>query len=53
VLLDIEAHVAVGGFGHGHVHVWSPDGRMLASGSQSARLFSLEDFRRKQEQRDT
>jgi acyl-CoA thioesterase len=53
VLLDIEAHVAVGGFGHGHVHVWSPDGRMLATGSQSARLFSLEDFRRKQEQRDT
>jgi acyl-CoA thioesterase len=48
VLLDVEAHVAVGGFGHGHVYVWSPDGRMLATGTQSARLFSLEDFMRKQ-----
>jgi acyl-CoA thioesterase len=48
VLLDVEAHVAVGGFGHGHVHVWSPDGRMVATGTQSARLFSLEDFVRKQ-----
>ena len=48
VLLDVDAHVAVGGFGHGHVYVWSPDGRMLATGTQSARLFSLEDFMRKQ-----
>lgn len=48
VLLDVDAHVTVGGFGHGHVYVWSPDGRMLATGTQSARLFSLEDFMRKQ-----
>ncbi|HEX8803244.1 MAG TPA: hypothetical protein VF743_03590, partial [Acidimicrobiales bacterium] len=44
VLLELDAHVAHGGFGHGHVHVWSPDGRMLATGTQSARLFSLDDF---------
>ena len=48
VLLDVDAHVAVGGFGHGHVHVWSPDGRMLATGTQSARLFTFADFVRKQ-----
>jgi acyl-CoA thioesterase len=44
VLLELDAHVAVGGFGHGHVHVWSPDGVMLATGTQSARLFSFSDF---------
>lgn len=51
VLLDLDAHVAVGGFGHGHVHVWSPDGRMLATGTQSARLFTIQDFLDKQEKR--
>ena len=44
VLLDLDAHVAVGGFGHGQVHLWSPDGRLLATGTQSARLFSMERF---------
>jgi acyl-CoA thioesterase len=47
VLLDLDAHIAVGGFGHGQVHVWSPDGRMLATGTQSARLFSIDDFMRR------
>jgi hypothetical protein len=47
VLLELDAHVAVGGYGHGHVHLWSPDGRMLATGSQSARLFSIDDFVRR------
>jgi len=45
VLLELDAHVAVGGYGHGHVHVWSPDGRMLATGTQSAILFSVDDMR--------
>lgn len=44
VLLDLEGEVAAGGFGHGRVTLWSPDGRVLAVGSQSARLFSFEDF---------
>jgi acyl-CoA thioesterase len=44
VLLELDAHIAVGGFGHGQVHLWSPDGRMLATGTQSARLFALSDF---------
>ena len=44
VLLDLDAHIAVGGYGHGQVHLWSPDGRLLATGTQSARLFSFESF---------
>lgn len=44
VLLELDAHVAVGGYGHGQVHLWSPDGRMLATGTQSARLFSFDSF---------
>ena len=47
VLLDVDAHVAVGGLGHGQVFLWSPDGRLLAIGSQSARLLSLDAFVRK------
>lgn len=47
VLLELDAHVAVGGYGHGQVHLWSPDGRMLATGTQSARLFSIDDFVRR------
>lgn len=49
VLLDLDAHVAVGGYGHGQVHLWSPDGRMLATGTQSARLFSFESFLQKRD----
>lgn len=48
VLLDVEAHAVVGGFGHGHVHLWSPDGRLLGTATQSARLFSFADFFQKQ-----
>ena len=44
VLLELDADVAVGGLGHGHVHLWSPDGRLLGVGTQSARLFTIDDF---------
>jgi acyl-CoA thioesterase len=44
VLLELDAHVAFGGFGHGLVHLWSPDGELLGTGTQSARLFTIDDF---------
>lgn len=44
VLLELDAEIAVGGLGHGHVYLWSPDGRLLGIGTQSARLFTMEDF---------
>jgi acyl-CoA thioesterase len=38
VLLDLRPHFAAGGYGHGVVHVWSEDGRLLASASQTASM---------------
>jgi acyl-CoA thioesterase II len=35
VLLDIRAHVAARGFGHGQVHMFAEDGTLLATASQS------------------
>jgi acyl-CoA thioesterase len=36
VLLDIRVHSIWGGFGHGLVHLWSQEGTLLATASQSA-----------------
>jgi acyl-CoA thioesterase len=38
VLLDVRPHLAVGGYGHGIAHVWSPDGELLATASQTASM---------------
>jgi len=35
VLLDIHAHAAERGFGHGLVHMFAEDGTLLATASQS------------------
>jgi len=35
VLLDIRIHAVANGFGHGVVHLWSEDGTLLATASQS------------------
>ena len=35
VLLDIRIHAVAHGFGHGAVHLWSEDGTLLATASQS------------------
>jgi acyl-CoA thioesterase len=35
VLCDIHVHGIAKGFGHGRVHLWSEDGRLMATGSQS------------------
>lgn len=42
VLLQLDPHQAVGGYGHGTVHVWSPDGVLVASASQTASLLVLD-----------
>ncbi|MGH8920347.1 MAG: acyl-CoA thioesterase [Actinomycetes bacterium] len=35
VLLDIDVHAVANGFGHGLVHLWSEDGTLLGTASQS------------------
>ncbi|MBX7161503.1 MAG: thioesterase family protein [Acidimicrobiia bacterium] len=42
VLLDLRPHLAVGDYGHGVAHVWSEDGRLLATASQTASLFRFD-----------
>ena len=38
ILLQLDPTVASGGYGHGTGHVWSPDGALLATASQTASL---------------
>lgn len=42
VLLQLDPHLALGGYGHGTAHVWSPDGRLMATASQTAALLVLD-----------
>ena len=46
ILIDMRPHIAVGGYGHGSVFIWSQSGRLLAQAGQSCSLiqFSPEDF---------
>jgi acyl-CoA thioesterase len=44
VLIELEGQAVHGSYGHGVTHLWSPDGRLMAIGSQSAKLFSFQDF---------
>jgi acyl-CoA thioesterase len=39
LLLDLRPHLAAGGYGHGEVHVWTEDGRLVATASQTASMF--------------
>lgn len=42
VLIDLRPHLAVGDYGHGVAHVWSEDGHLLATASQTASLFRFD-----------
>ena len=46
VLLDLRPHLAAGGYGHGVANIWSEDGHLLATASQTAamRPFDLADI---------
>ena len=35
ILLDIRVHGVANGYGHGNVHLWTRDGRLLGTASQS------------------
>jgi acyl-CoA thioesterase len=38
VLMDVHGHVARGGYGYGIANLWSPDGVLLGTASQSVKL---------------
>jgi acyl-CoA thioesterase II len=38
VLAELDPHLAAGGYGHGSAHLWSPDGDLLATASQTATM---------------
>jgi acyl-CoA thioesterase len=42
VLLDLRGHVAADGYGYGECHLWSPDGVLLGTASQTAKLFGFQ-----------
>lgn len=42
VLLQLDPHIAIGGYGHGSALVWSPDGVLMATASQTAALIVLD-----------
>ena len=42
VLLDMHGHTAADGYGYGDAHLWSPDGVLLGTGSQTAKLFGID-----------
>ena len=43
MLLELHADFVSGGYGHGTVRAWSQDGRLLATGSQTAAMRYLWD----------
>ncbi|MEY2468557.1 MAG: hypothetical protein QOF21_1255 [Actinomycetota bacterium] len=38
VLLEMHGHLAFGGYGHSSLHIWSPDGVLLAYGGQTSNM---------------
>ncbi|MGO9560768.1 MAG: acyl-CoA thioesterase [Acidimicrobiales bacterium] len=42
ILLDLRPHLAAGGYAHGVVHVWSEDGHLLATASQTASMIEFD-----------
>lgn len=42
ILLDLRPHLAIGGYAHGIAHVWSEDGHLLATASQTASMLQID-----------
>ena len=43
VLLEVHGHLAVGGYGHCTIHVWSEDGVLVATGGQTSNVLHIFD----------
>ncbi|MDQ2648234.1 MAG: thioesterase family protein [Actinomycetota bacterium] len=44
ILIELEGQLAVGGFGHGVTHLWTREGTLLATGTQTSKLFSFDEL---------
>jgi acyl-CoA thioesterase-2 len=42
ILIEVIANAAVGGWGYGEGRIWSPDGVLMATASQTARVFPFD-----------
>ena len=42
ILLDLRPHLAVGDYGHGSAHIWSEDGHLMATASQTASMIRFD-----------
>jgi acyl-CoA thioesterase len=42
LLVDLRPHMAVGDYGHGAAHIWSENGQLLATASQSASMLHFD-----------
>ena len=44
LLVHLQAHAASDGYGYGVGHFWTPDGQLLGTSSQTAKLFSVDSI---------
>lgn len=42
ILLDLRAHLVAGNYGHGAAHIWSVDGDLMATASQTASMVQFD-----------
>ena len=42
ILLDLRPHLASGDYGHGSAHIWSQDGHLMATASQTASMIRFD-----------
>ncbi len=42
ILLDLRPHLVTGDYGHGVAHIWSPDGQLMATASQTASMLHFD-----------
>lgn len=42
ILLDLRPHLAAGDYGHGAAHIWSEDGHLMATASQTASMMHFD-----------
>lgn len=42
ILLDLRASLVAGNYGHGAAHIWSDDGRLMATASQTASMITFD-----------